>query len=68
MKIAVPRERAPGERRVALALLDDAHRLGDFLLEVLAHPGVERCVGLEQRVLAFRLAGFLRQLIDRFDV
>ncbi len=47
------------ERRVALELVGDAH--------LLAHPGVERLVGGEQRVLALRLAGLLRELIDRFD-
>ena len=53
------------ERRFALRLLDDAHRLADFLGEVLAHPLIERRIGREQRVLALFLADSFRQLVDR---
>ncbi len=59
--------REVGERRVALLLVGDAHRLGDFLLEVLARPLVELLVERQERVLALALADLARQLVDRGD-
>ena len=51
----------------ALALFDDAHRFGDVLGERFANPLVEVGVDFLDRELAFLLARFFRELIDRLD-
>ena len=53
--------------RLALLLVDDAHRLGDVFGEVLAHPALEIASTFKTGYSRFGLPAFLRELVDRRD-